>query len=87
MGWRCRECDRTYEDPPETCRCGSTDVEPDDGGRESRYSLLAVRRRLLEPRSADRSLVDGDPRVGLVFRALFLLSVLALVSLAVVLLV
>lgn len=87
MGWRCRECDRTYEDPPETCRCGSTDVEPDDGTRESRYSLLAVRRRLLDPAEADRSLVRGDRRISLVFRALFAVSLLALVLLAVTLLV
>jgi hypothetical protein len=85
--WRCRACDRTYEDPPETCRCGSTDVEPDDGGRESRYSLLSIRRRLLDPAEADRSLVGGDRRVEFVFRVLLALSLLALALLAVALLV
>lgn len=88
MRWRCVECGRTHDQPPETCACGSANVEPaDDNAEDDRFSLLAVRRRLLDPDSANRSLVRNDPRVAFAFRALLLVSLVALVVLAVVLLV
>ena len=72
MTWRCRECGRTYDEPPESCPCGVMDLEPDDGDRRSRFSLLAARRRLLEPGQADRSLTTEDPRIEFVFRLVIL---------------
>lgn len=88
MEWRCRECGRTYDDPPETCVCGAADVGPRDGADGSeRYSLLAVRERLLDPENADRSLVRDEPYVALAFRVLLAAVVLGTVLLALVLLV
>ena len=88
MAWRCRDCGRTYDEPPEACVCGSADVGPreDDGGR-GRYSLLAIRERLLDPGNADRSLVRDEPYVALAFRLLLAAAVLATVLLALSLLV
>ena len=88
MTWRCADCDRTYDRPPETCRCGSAAVEPDDGdGHADRFSLPALRRRLLAPGDADRSLVRDEGRVALVFRVLLFVSLLVVVTVAVLLLV
>lgn len=89
MAWRCRECGRTYHEPPEACVCGSAAVGPDDGdgGGRSRFSLLAIRQRLLDPRNAERTLVRDEPYVTLAFRVLLAAAVLALVLLAFVLLV
>lgn len=88
MTWRCRECGRTYYDPPEACVCGSADVGPDGGEAErSRFSLLALRERLLDPRNADRSLVRDEPYVALAFRVLLAAVLLGFVVLALVLLV
>lgn len=82
VSWCCADCGRSYDDPPETCACGSAAVEPDDGSAdgeaEDRFSLLAVRRRLLEPGTADRSLVSDDPRIALAFRVLLALSLAVL---------
>jgi len=89
MEWRCRECGRTYDEPPEACVCGTVSVDPadgDDDGR-SRFSLLALRARLLDPKSADRSLVRDEPYVAWAFRLLFLLALAGSVVLAVALLV
>lgn len=89
MEWRCRECGRTHDEPPEACVCGSADVGPRedvDAGRE-RYSLLAIRERLLDPGNVDRSLVRDEPYVALAFRLLLAAAVLATVLLALSLLV
>lgn len=87
MTWRCADCDRTYDRPPETCRCGSAAVEPDDGdGPADRFSLPGLRRRLLAPGDADRSLVRDEGRVALAFRVLLFVS-LVVATVAVVLLV
>lgn len=89
MTWRCRECGRTYHDPPEACVCGSADVGPAGGdvGERSRFSLLALRQRLLDPRNADRSLIRDEPYVALAFRVLLAAVLLGFVLLALVLLV
>lgn len=87
MEWRCRECDRTYDTPPESCACGSSNVGPDDGARRDRYSLLALRRRLLDPSGADRSLVRREPYVAWAFRVLVAVAGLVAVLLALLLLV
>jgi hypothetical protein len=80
--WRCADCDRTYDRPLETCRCGSAAVHPDDGERTGRYSLLAIRRRLIDPGSADRSLVGDDRRITVVFRAVLVVSLLTVAAAA-----
>ena len=88
MRWRCADCGRTHDEPPGTCACGSADVDPadvdapDDSG-DGRFSLLAARRRLLEPTEADRSIVAEDPRVVLAFRVLLLVSLVVLLGLVV----
>jgi hypothetical protein len=87
MVWRCVDCDRTYDRPPETCSCGSAAVEPDDGEPGERFSLVAVRRRLLSPGDADRSLVRDDSRVALAFRLIVLVSILTVATAAIVLLI
>lgn len=89
MPWRCRECGRTYQEPPEACVCGSADLDPADGEgpEEGRYSLLAIRQRLLDPENADRSLVREEPYVAIAFRLLLAVTLVVLVLLAVVLLV
>lgn len=87
MEWRCRDCERTYHEPPEACVCGSANVEPDDGDGDGRFSLLALRRRLLEPERADRSLVRDEPYVSLAFRVLFACVVVGTVLVAIALLV
>lgn len=89
MEWRCRECGRRYDQPPETCACGSADVGPEEsgGGRNSRFSLLALRERLVDPENADRSLVRNEPYVALAFRVLLAAAVLGAVLLVLVLLI
>ena len=88
MEWRCRECGRTHDEPPETCVCGSSDVGPAEGeGGRSRFSLLALRERLLEPGSADRSLVRDEPYVNLAFRVLLVAVLLGVVLIGLALLV
>ena len=88
MEWRCRECGRRYDRPPETCACGSADVGPDEAGDgRSRFSLLALRDRLVDPMNADRSLVREESSVSLAFRVLLAASVLGIALLALVLLV
>lgn len=88
MEWRCRECGRRYDQPPEACACGSADVGPDGPGeRRSRFSLLALRDRLVDPMSADRSLVREDSTVSLAFRLLLAASVLGVALLVLLLLV
>ena len=86
MKWRCADCGRVHDEPPERCACGSSDIEPasDEG---SRYSLLGVRRRLLSPVDADRSLVRNEPYVTLLFRAVVALTLLALLVVVVFVLV
>lgn len=77
MKWRCGDCDRVYDEPPETCVCGSANVNPasdEDEGR-SRYSLLAARERLLGHENSDRSLVREEPYVSLAFRVLLAVAV------------
>lgn len=84
MEWRCAECDRNYDEPPPTCVCGSANVEPRDDRGSGRFSLLELRRRLLEPADADRSLVRDEPYVTVAFRVLFVLAIgLAVLLLAV----
>lgn len=75
MEWRCAECGRNHDEPPETCVCGSADVEPRDAPDDGRYSLLELRRRLLEPADADRSLVRDEPYVTVAFRVILVLVV------------
>ena len=88
MTWRCADCGRTYDRPPETCRCGSAAVGPDAGDdAHDRFSLVAVRRRLLAPGDADRSLVRDEGRVALAFRALLFVSLVVVATVAVVILV
>lgn len=80
MKWRCGDCDRAYDEPPETCVCGSSNLNPvtdEDDGR-SHYSLLAVRERLFDPKNADRSLVRDEPYVSLAFRVLLAVAVFCL---------
>ena len=86
MEWRCADCDRVHDEPPERCACGSSDVEPATDER-GRYSLLGVRRRLLSPLDADRSLVRDEPYVTLLFRAVVALTLLALLVVVVFVLV
>ena len=79
MEWRCADCGRVHDDPPERCTCGSADVEPAAGDDdESRFSPLAVRRRLLSPADADRSLTREEPYVRLLFRAVVVLAAVVL---------
>ncbi len=78
MEWRCADCGRVHDDPPERCACGSANVEP--AGGDGRYSLLAVRRRLLSPADADRSLAREEPYVTLLFRVVVALAVVALLG-------
>jgi hypothetical protein len=75
--WRCGDCDRTYDEPPETCVCGSANLNPtaDEEDGRSHYSLLALRERLLDPKNADRSLVRDEPYVSLAFRILLAVAV------------
>lgn len=75
MEWRCAECDRTYDEPPEVCVCGSANLEPRDDRDSERFSLLELRKRLLEPADADRSLVRDEPYVTVAFRILLVLAV------------
>ena len=77
MEWRCADCGRVHDDPPERCACGSADVEP-AAGDDGRASLLAVRRRLLSPADADRSLIREEPYVRLLFRAVVALAAVVL---------
>ena len=86
MEWRCADCGRVYDEPPEQCTCGSSNVEPATD-EVDRYSLLGVRRRLLSPLEADRSLVRDEPYVTLLFRALVALTLLALLVVVVFVLV
>lgn len=80
MAWRCAECDRAYDEPPETCVCGSAQVEPvDDEAADGPYSLLALRERLLDPQDADRSLVRDEPYVTILFRVLFAVAAIGAV--------
>lgn len=84
MAWRCADCDRTYDEPPETCVCGSARVDPDDeGDADGPYSLLALRERLFTPQDADRSLVRDEPYVTILFRVLFAVATIVAVLLAV----
>lgn len=89
MEWRCRECGRTYDDPPETCACGSADVGPREGrdASESRFSLLALRERVVDPENADRSLVGEERYVALAFRILLAATVVGVLLAALTLLV
>ncbi|MFQ3320070.1 MAG: hypothetical protein ACI8UR_002207 [Natronomonas sp.] len=89
MEWRCAECGRSHDEPPETCVCGSSNVEPADEADTDadRYSLLSFRKRLLNPREADRSLIRDEPYVTFVFRLLFGLALVGAVVLTVQLLV
>lgn len=75
MEWRCTECGRTHDEPPEICVCGSANLEPRDDGGAGRFSLLELRKRLLEPADADRSLVRDEPYVTVAFRILLVLAV------------
>ena len=84
MKWRCADCGRVHDDPPERCACGSADVEP-AAGDDGRFSPLAVRRRLLSPADADRSLTSEEPYVRLLFRAVVALAAVALLVAAVAL--
>ena len=86
MEWRCADCGRVHDEPPERCACGSSNVEPATGD-EDRHSLLGVRRRLLSPSDADRSLVRREPYVTLLFWALVALALLALLVVVVFVLV
>ena len=86
MEWRCADCGRAHDEPPEQCACGSSNVEPATDEAD-RYSLLGVRRRLLSPLDADRSLVRNEPYVTLLFRAVVALTLLVLLAAAVVVLV
>lgn len=81
MEWRCAECGRTYAEPPDVCVCGSANLEPRDDGDDGRFSLLELRRRLLEPGDADRSLVRDEPYVTAAFRVLLLLAVALAITL------
>jgi len=72
--WRCREC-------------GSSNVEPDDGDPHDRFSVDAVRQRLLDPETADRSLASDDDRIAIAFRVLVVVSMVALAVAVVLLLV
>lgn len=88
MSWRCADCDRRHDEDPGTCVCGSVNLEPADGSVDrSRFSLLAVRRRLLDPQNADRSLLRDEPYVSLAVRVLlvvgFLLALFAAVRILV----
>ena len=86
MEWRCADCSRVHDEPPEQCTCGSSNVEPATDEAD-RYSLLGVRRRLLSPLDADRSLVRDEPYVTLLFRAVVALTLLVLLAAAVLVLV
>ena len=86
MEWRCADCGRVHDEPPEQCACGSSNVEPATGD-EDRYSLLGVRRRLLSPLEADRNLVRDEPYVTPLFRAVVALTLLALLVVVVFVLV
>ena len=86
MEWRCADCGRVHDEPPERCACGSSNVEPATGD-EDRHSLLGVRRRLLSPFDADRSLVRDEPYVTLLFQAVVALTLLVLLAALLVVLV
>ena len=77
MSWRCADCDRRHDEDPGTCVCGSVDLEPTDSSVDrSRFSLLAIRRGLLDPQDADRSLVRDEPYVSLAVRVFFAVGIL-----------
>ena len=77
MSWRCADCDRRHDEDPGTCVCGSVNLEPTAGSVDrSRFSLLAVRRRLLDPLNADRSLVRDEPYVSLAVRVLLAVGII-----------
>lgn len=80
MEWVCSACGRTYHDPPAACGvCGGAVVPPaDPRGSTDRVSLRAARERLLDPRAADTSLVDVDPRIRFAFRVLAGVAVVVL---------
>jgi hypothetical protein len=80
--WRCAECSQVYDEAPETCVCGSSNVNPDDGGK-SRFSPAALRERLVDPQSSNRSLVREEPFIALAFRFVVALAFLGGVLLAV----
>ena len=86
MEWRCADCGRVHDEPPEQCACGSSNVEPATDEAD-RYSLLGVHRRLLSPLDADRSLVRDEPYVTLLFRAVVALTLLVLLAALLVVLV
>lgn len=87
MEWRCAECDRLYDDPPGTCVCGSPNLRPRTDDDAGRFSLLELRKRLVDPAEADRSLVRDEPYVAGAFRILAVLAaLLGLLLLAVFLL-
>lgn len=75
MEWRCAECDRIHDEPPEVCVCGSANLEPRENGGSTRFSLLEIRKRLVDPADAERSLVRDEPYVSIAFRILLLLAV------------
>ena len=79
MEWRCADCGRVHDEPPQRCAYGSSNVEPATDEAD-RYSLLGVRRRLLSPFDADRSLVRDEPYVTLLFRAVVALTLLVLLA-------
>lgn len=82
MKWRCAECERVYDETPDTCVCGSANVNPDEGD-DSRYSLSALRERLLDPQASDRSLVRDEPYVAVAFRVILLVALVGALLLAV----
>jgi hypothetical protein len=84
VSWRCADCDRRHDDDPGTCVCGSVNLEPTDRSASgSRFSLLAVRRRLLAPGDADRSLVRNEPYVSLAVRVVLAVGILVALFVAV----
>ncbi len=85
--WRCPDCGRTYDQPPAACVCGTARLDPGGDHRDERYSMLALRERLFQPQSADRSLIREEPYITVVFRVMLCLAFFAAIFLGVLLLV
>lgn len=79
MEWECTECGRAYHETPEACRvCGHEDLVPADA-RDDQFTASELSDRLLDPLSAETSLVEFNATVNLAFALLVALSLLLLV--------
>lgn len=81
MDWACGECGRVYDEPPEQCVCGSSDVAP-RGAEGSPPGVLTRARAVLDPDAERPGLLADGPWVALLFRLVLVLSALATAAFA-----